>query len=115
MPSTLALLGDRRSGGLTALISTIGDGEGADPIMTLPQTWANSCVGAAAPQQTLRHAELTGGEQAEGPRAPDAAQAVHGDGTDRVVDPEVLDEVDAEHDDDPATAPMMIAPVAFTQ
>ena len=68
---------------------------------TLPQIWAHSCLSAAAPEQALDvSAVLAGGEQADGPRAPDAAAAVDGDGADRVVDAEVLDQVDAEHDDD---------------
>ena len=72
---------------------------------------------AAAPEQALRTSTvLSGGEQADGPRAPDAAEAVDGDGADRIVDAEVLDEVDADHDDRRRrSSPMITAPVAFTQ
>src|SRR3954452_1994304 len=58
-------------------------------------------TGTTAPEQTLhrRVAELTGGEQTDRPGAPDATAAVHGDGTDRIVDAEVLDEIDADDDD----------------
>ena len=48
-----------------------------------------------------RDAVLAGGEQADGERAEDAADAMWtGHGADRVVDPEVLDEVDAERHED---------------
>ena len=56
-------------------------------------------------------AVLAGGEQTEAERAPDAAEPVDRPGADRVVDAEVLEQVDAEdHDDTPATAPMITAP-----
>ena len=85
---------------LIALKTMNGDDEGERRRSTaLPQIWAQSCLTAAAPEEALDVAVLAGGEQADGPRAPDAAHAVDGDGADRVVDAEVLDEVDAEHDE----------------
>ncbi len=69
----------------------------------------------AAPEQAVDAVELTGGEQADGPRAPDAAEAVDGDGADRIVDAEVLDDVDADDHDGAADQSDDHGPDVFTQ
>ena len=66
----------------------------------LPQTWAQSCL-APPPQKrplTSLYWPVANRPTAHVPQMPQ--HAVDGDRADRVVDAEVLDEVDAEHDDD---------------
>ena len=104
MPSLLAFLA-RPAAGSAALIAmnmTNSDDEGAHRRSTmLPQICAHSCL-TPPPQNRPFDAgpywPVANSPTAHVPQMP--AAAVDGDGADRVVDAEVLDEVDAEHDDD---------------
>ena len=94
----------------------------------LPMNWATELVGAAAVEQARRPAADVSAPVGPGtpnwpvannprlsvPQMPQKPWTGHG--TDRVVDPEPLDEVDAEAPRRRRRrAPMMIAPSGFTQ
>src|SRR6478735_4367030 len=90
------------------LLASVHDGQGHDEggdadDRVAPDLRPQLCR-AAAPEQTFdrRVTELARGEEADGPRAPDAGDPVDRHRPDGVVDPTVFDEVDAEDDDDAA-------------
>ena len=74
-------------------------------IAALPLIWAIELVGVPAVEHAL-HVAVTAdvvadGEEPEAQRAPDAADAVHGERTAGVVDPDPLGEVDGQDHDRP--------------
>ena len=103
MPSQLALLGDpQHAGGVDRLnIDGHGDDEGgaADDDVA-PDLGPQLLVPPPQnrPFDAVPNWPVANRPTAHVPQMP--AHAVHGDGADRVVDAQVLDEVDAEHDDD---------------